>query len=153
MKFAFSTTSCPKWDFKTIVTRAREYGYGGVEIRGFLNESIVSAADVFVEGAPSVRDTFESAGIEVACLSSSIAMSGSRKKDAQSLKDLQTYIDTAQKLNCRLVKVFDTQVRPGQSRDSAGITLGNWLLSAADYAAQHDVTLVIENALSFRTAK
>ena len=33
MKFAFSTVSCPKWDFDTIAARAKEYGYDGVEVR------------------------------------------------------------------------------------------------------------------------
>jgi len=34
-----------------------------------------------------------------------------------------TYVDTAQSLGCRLVKVFDAQVRPGQNRSSAGVAL------------------------------
>ena len=46
MKFAFSTIGCPNWDFETIVARAKEYGYDGVEIRGFLNESVLTAANV-----------------------------------------------------------------------------------------------------------
>jgi fatty-acyl-CoA synthase len=33
------------------------------------------------------------------------------------------------------------------------LELGDWLLPLGDYAAQHDVTIVIENALSFRAAK
>jgi len=52
-----------------------------------------------------------------------------------------------------LVKVFDTQVRPGQDRPSAGVALGNWILPLADYAAEREVVIVIENALSFRAAK
>jgi sugar phosphate isomerase/epimerase len=40
MKFGFSTVSCPAWDFETIVARAAEYGYDGVEIRAFSNESV-----------------------------------------------------------------------------------------------------------------
>jgi sugar phosphate isomerase/epimerase len=49
--------------------------------------------------------------------------------------------------------VFDTQVRPGQNRASAGVALGDWLLPLGDYAAERDVTIVVENALSIRTAK
>src|SRR5829696_6820797 len=32
MKFAFSTVSCPTWDFDTIVSRAKDYGHDGVEV-------------------------------------------------------------------------------------------------------------------------
>ena len=67
MKFAFSTVSCPAWDFETIVARAREYGYDGVEIRGFLNESVLTAANPFLTDAAKLRKTFETAGVEICC--------------------------------------------------------------------------------------
>ena len=42
------TIACPKWDFETIASRAKEYGYDGVEVRGFLNESILTASNIFL---------------------------------------------------------------------------------------------------------
>ena len=160
MKFAFSTVSCPKWDFDTIVARAREYGYQGVEIRGFLNESVPTAADVFKTDLDQLRRSFSGAGVEVACLASSIAMEQPqgirfwrRSPNQRRAADLRTFIDAARQLGCHLVKIFDTQVRPGQSRAAAGTQLGDWLLPLADYAADRDVVIVIENALSFRAAK
>ena len=59
MRFAFSTVSCPKWDFETIVARAKEYGYEGVEVRGFLNESILTASNPFLTDARKLRDLFD----------------------------------------------------------------------------------------------
>ena len=161
MKFAFSTVSCPKWDFETIVARAREYGYDGVEVRGFLNESVLTSANVFLSDPRKVQRTFDAGGVKIACLASSIAMRQpgpawkfwGRGPNDRSAAELRTFIDTAQQLGCPLVKIFDSQVRPGQTRDGAGVQLGDWLLPLADYAAQRDVVIVIENALSFRTAK
>jgi len=153
MKFAFSTVSCPKWDFETILARAKEYGYDGVEIRGFLNEAILTASNVFLTDPAKIRDQFASAGIEIACLASSIVYSGKKKIDEQLAKDLKAYIDTAAAIGTPLVKVFDTQVKAGQTRDSAGVAMGNWLVPMADYAADRDITIVIENALSFRQSK
>jgi len=161
MKFAFSTVSCPAWDFDTIVARARDYGYGGVEIRGFLDEPAATTADLFKTDPDDLRRTFDDAGIEVACLASSIAMEQPhaawqvwrRSPNERGATQLRTYIDTARRLGCHLVKIFDTQVRPGQTRSSAGVALGDWLLPLADYAADRDVVLVIENALSFRASK
>src|SRR5687768_3832094 len=153
MRFAFSTVSCPKWDFDTIVARAKEYGYDGVEVRGFLNESILTASNPFLTDAGKLRRTFADAGIEIACLASSIAMTHKKREDARLADALRTYIDTAQQLGCPLVKIFDTQVKAGQSRDSAGTVLGNWVAPLGDYAAEREVAIVIENALSFRNAK
>jgi sugar phosphate isomerase/epimerase len=153
MKFAFSTVSCPTWDFDTIVARAKEYGYDGVEIRGFLNEAILTAANVFLTDPAKVKRTFADAGIEIACLASSIAMKQNKKEDARLAGDLKKYIDTAAEIGCPLVKIFDTQVKPGWSRASTGIALGDWLLPLGDYAAEKDITIVVENALSFRAAK
>lgn len=160
MKFAFSTVSCPAWDFATIVARAREYGYGGVEIRGFLNETVATTADLFARDPEELRGVFDAARVEIACLASSISMEQSqawrvwrRSPNLQAAASLRTYIDLAGRLGCPLVKIFDSQVRAGQSRDTAGVALGDWLLPLADYAADRDVVIVIENALSFRASK
>jgi len=153
MKFAFSTVSCPKWDFETILARAKEYGYDGVEIRGFLNETLLTASNVFLTDPAKIRNEFAVAGIEIACLASSIAFSGKKKVDAKLASDLKTYIDTAAAIGTPLVKVFDTQVKAGHTRGSAGVAMGDWLVPIADYAADKDITIVIENALSFRQSK
>jgi sugar phosphate isomerase/epimerase len=153
MKFAFSTVSCPKWDYQAIVDHAKEYGYEGVEIRGFLNEAILTASNVFLSDPSKVREIFHNAGIQIPCLATSIAFTGRKKKDAQLASDVIRSIDTAAALASPMVKIFDTQVRPGQSRAEAGANLARWLSPLADYAATKDITLLIENALSFRNAK
>jgi len=153
MKFAFSTVSCPAWDFETIVARAAEYGYDGVEIRAFSNESVLTAANVFLSDPQKVRRLFAEKNIEICCLASSIAMMQEKKRDRAVADDLRRHIDTAQQIGCPIVKIFDTQVRPGRSRATTGIALSNWLMPLADYAAERGVIIAIENALSFRNAK
>src|SRR5688500_19226541 len=95
MKFAFSTVSAPKWDFPTILARAKEYGYDGVEVRGFLNESILTATNVFLTDPRKVREQFADAGVEISCLASSIAMTGRRREDGLLAADGPPYVDTA----------------------------------------------------------
>jgi len=153
MKFAFSTVSCPAWDFETIVARASEYGYDGVEIRAFSNESVLTAANVFLSDPQKVRRLFAEKNIEICCLASSIAMTQDKKSDRVLADDLRRHIDIAQQIGCPIVKIFDTQARPGWSRANIGILLGNWLMPLADYAAERGVIIAIENALSFRNAK
>src|SRR5947209_17654985 len=119
MKFAFSTVSCPQWDLPTIAARAREYGYDGVEIRASLDGSVLTASNVFLTQSSRTRDVFDSAGVKIACLASSIAMSGLRRKDRAAAEDVRRFIHVAREIGCPLVKILDTQVSPGQSRVSA----------------------------------
>jgi sugar phosphate isomerase/epimerase len=153
MKFAFSTVACPTWDFDTIASRAKEYGYDGVELRGFLNENILSSSNVFLTDARKIASMFDYYGVGMACVSSSIAMTGRRRADRILADDCRRFIETAQELGCGNVKLFDTQVRPGQSRSAAVAALAEWLMPLGDFAAEHGICLLIENALSFRSAK
>src|SRR5439155_13077816 len=126
MKFAFSTLCTPTWDFATIAARAKEYGYDGVEIRGFLNESILTASNIFLTDPRKVREIFKEQNIAIACLSSSIAFTANRRRDKQGAQDLMTFVDTARQLDCPMVKISDTQTRPG-SRDESAAALARWL--------------------------
>src|SRR5688572_5110923 len=153
MRFAFSTLACPKWDFETVAARAKEYGYDGVEIRGFLNESILTAANVFLSDPAKVRQECARGGVEIACLASSIAFTGKKRKDRVLAEDVRRFVDTAREVGTQHVRLFDTQVRPGQSRAEAAGLLAEWLAPLGDYAADRGVTIVVENALSFRQSK
>lgn len=103
MKFAFSTTSCPKWDFETIAARAKEYGYDGVEVRGFLNETNLTASNVFLTDPQKLKSIFARQGVEICCLASSVEFSGSKRKDRQSADEVKQFIDTAAAVGCPLV--------------------------------------------------
>ena len=153
MKIAFSTVACPTWDLPMVATKAKEYGYDGVEIRGFLNESILTPSNVFHTDPAKVRRVFEEAGVEIACVASSISAKGQRKADEQSADELRKHIDIAAALGTPLVKLFDTQLRPGQDRAGAAVSMAKWLLPLGDYAADRGVMLVVENMLSFRNSK
>jgi sugar phosphate isomerase/epimerase len=153
MKFAFSTLACPRWDFATIAARAGEYGYHGVEIRAFLNENILTTANVFLTDPAKVRLVFDRAGVAVACLSTSVAMTGDRARDRLAAADLRHGIDVAAGLGAAFVKVFDVQLRPGQNREAAAAELGQWLSPLADYAAERGLKILVENQLSFRRAR
>ena len=52
-----------------------------------------------------------------------------------------------------MVKIFDTQVKPGHSRAGTGNLFGDWLMPLGDYAADRDIVMAVENALSFRSSK
>lgn len=143
MRFAFSTLTCPAWDAATLAARAREFGYDGVEW----------AADI---GNPqTLHDTFDSAGVEIACLSGPVLHTGRASDDDRQADAAKTLIVRAVELGCPRVKIFNTLLplrRRGQSASAAGLALGEWLSPLADFALDGAVTLLIENAPGLRTA-
>jgi sugar phosphate isomerase/epimerase len=143
MKFAFSALCCPGWDLATMASRAKQYGFDGVEL----------IAEGLGRDPAGVRDRFSEAGVAIACLASAAAMSGNAGQDHALAEDVKRYIDLAAQVGCRLVKVRDTDARRGRNRATAAVELGEWLAALADHAAGQGVTLVVENALSFRTAR
>ncbi len=153
MKFAFSTVACPTWDFATIAKNAKSYGYDGVELRAFSDADHSAVNNPFLTDAAKVRAIFGAEGIAIACLASSIAMTGNKRQDAALADDARRHIDLAASLGCSIVKVFDTTVHPGESRTAALQALGHFLGPLGDYAGARNVLLVVENALSFRDAK
>ena len=49
MKFAFSTLGCPDWNFKEMISTAKDLGLDGIEIRGIENEVFAPFAKPFRE--------------------------------------------------------------------------------------------------------
>ncbi len=153
MKFAFSTVCCPAWDFETVAARAKEYGYDGVELRGFLDETVLTQSNPFLTDPKKIRAVFEKAGIEIACLASSIATNGNTAKNEALAAQLRMYIDTAADIGCRIVKILDLGLRTGQSLQRSSVEMASWLAPLADYAAEKDIIIAVENSRSFVKAR
>lgn len=153
MKLAFSTVCCPTWDFETLVARAAEFGYQGVELQGSPDESKLTASNVFLTEPAKIERLFAVSGASICCLVSPVHFSQSAAADGRAAAMLKTYLDTAVQLNCPMVKMLGTHLKPRQSRAAAAIAMAQWLLPLGDYAAERNVTIVVENAPAFRTAR
>lgn len=141
MQFGFSTRCCPNWELTTLVAKARELGVEGVEL------------DIErVRHAPeATRQVCEQAGVKIVCLNTPIARTG-RAEDVALASALRHAIDCAKTLACPIVRVGDAVISSRASRASSAVELGDWLRSLADYAAEANVVIAIENAISFLTA-
>ena len=151
-KFAFSTLNCPGWDLASVAVRAKEIGFSGVELFGSLRDPTLNSTNLFLSDPIKIRSSFDSQGIQVACVAGDIAMTGRARDDAVLAADLRHFIDTAHRLGCPLVKVLDIAVPPGRSRSAATVMLGDWLMALGDYAADRQVSIVVTNSLTFRRA-
>ncbi len=134
------------------LARAKELGYDGVEIPALGNHNMIAADETL----PLRFGELRGAGIEIACLTTSLTMPprardrGPRDTMASGLRRI---IDAAAELDCRLVRIDAPFVPRGTTPAGAAADMANWLLPLADRAGQCSVTIVVANTQSFRTAR
>ena len=74
MKFSFTTLGCPDWDLDTIISRACELKYNGIDFRGYKDENDIWKHPEFSCDAEDTYARISGKGLEVPCLSSSIRL-------------------------------------------------------------------------------
>ena len=72
MKISFMTLGCPAWDLDTICARGQEYGFEGVDFRGYLDEIDITRLPEFTTQAAGTRRKLTEAGLAVSGISTSI---------------------------------------------------------------------------------
>jgi sugar phosphate isomerase/epimerase len=105
MKIAFMTLGCPNWDLDTICRRGQEYGFDGVDLRGYLNDIDITKLPMFTTHAAETRQQLADAGLAVSAISSSITVCD-REKRANNLDEARRTIEVAQKFGCTNVRIF-----------------------------------------------
>lgn len=147
MKLAFSTIACPRWDFDEIFSTAVDFGFDGMEIRGISNELYAPEIKVFQqENIEKTKDRMSKAGIEISCLTSSACLADYNQKD-KAVVEAKAYIDLAQKLNCKLIRVMPTGV---PYNDGGDITLcGKQYEEICEYAQTKGVIPMMETNAMF----
>jgi sugar phosphate isomerase/epimerase len=105
MKLTFMTLGCPNWDLDTICRRGREYGYQGVDFRGYLDTIDITMLPQFTSQAAATLRQLNGAGLEVSAISSSIQVC-TAEKGKDNLEEARRTIDAAQALHCSNVRIF-----------------------------------------------
>ena len=122
MKIAFMTLGCPNWNLDTICARGREYGFDGVDFRGYLDEIDITKLPMFTTGATETRKRLDNAGLEVSAISSSIQLCQADKQEA-NLDEAKRTIEVANKFGCQNVRVFGG----GSLEGSSQTELAKWV--------------------------
>lgn len=105
MKISFMTLGCPTWDLDTILRRAQEYGFNGVDFRGLQDMLDITVHPDFTTGLSLTARRIAGAGIEVSAISSSINVCAPEKLE-QNLEEARRTIPVAIGLGCKRVRVF-----------------------------------------------
>lgn len=71
-RISFLTLGCPTWDLDTICRRGREYGFDGIDLRGYLDQIDVTLLPEFTTNSAETRRKLQDAGLAVSGISSSI---------------------------------------------------------------------------------
>jgi sugar phosphate isomerase/epimerase len=105
MNISFTTLGCPAWDLDMICARGREYGFDGVDFRGYQGEIDVTRLKLFTNGAAATLRQLAGAGLRVSGISSGITVCVSEKAEA-NLEEARRTIAVCQALEAPYVRLF-----------------------------------------------
>jgi sugar phosphate isomerase/epimerase len=105
MKISFTTLGCPGWDLDTICTKGSEYGFDGLDLRGYLDTLDITLLPEFTTGVGETRRKLNGAGLEVSGISSSIRVCAPERHD-DNIREAKRTISVAQALGCKNIRVF-----------------------------------------------
>lgn len=154
MKIAFSTLGCPDWDLETILSKGREYGYDGIEIRGIKGEFDLTVVPELTGRVEETRALFERYGLSVACISSSARFSSPdpdvRRANVESAK---AHMEIARSLGAPCLRVFGGNIPEGVERERCEDYIAEALRELGGYAEDVGVKVALETHDSFSTGE
>lgn len=140
----FSTLACPNWQIETVIAKASEYGYDGIEWRGGPQGHIqpgVPAAKMAL-----VRQGCSNEGlISLAVTSYSSFVSSSAEERQANVDELRRYADLAAEIGAGYVRAFLGELPEGKKPDpSIYETISDCLNTASEHAETVGVKIAIE---------
>jgi sugar phosphate isomerase/epimerase len=105
MKISFTTLGCPEWDLDTICRRGQEYGFDGVDFRGYLDAMDITLLPEFTSQAAGTRRKLADAGLAVSGISTSITVCNADLLE-RNLDEARRTIEAANALGAVNVRVF-----------------------------------------------
>lgn len=105
MKLSFTTLGCPDWDLPTILTRAVEYGYDGIDFRGLHHEMNIYQLPEFSTNLEETKDRIAQSGLAISCLSSSVSIAKKERFD-QNIAEVEQFASLCNHLGTKYIRVF-----------------------------------------------
>ena len=154
IQLAFSTVACPDWTIEQVVEQAASMGYQGVELRTLGPGGGGLASDPALSDPTKISQIFKAHGVEPVCLSTSVAL---HHKDTSSATAAHWQVwrdlEAAAAMGCRFVRVFGSNVDPGETLQSVLGRIADRVAPLAAKAGDVGVQLLLENSGTLATAK
>ncbi len=144
---SFSTLGCPDWTFEKIVTFAKQNGYDGLEIRGIQRQLDLSKCAEFSSPVRIAATTklVKDNGLKFVNLGASTNLhSNNTAERKKNLDEAKHFIDLANKLTCKYIRVFPNIFPKDQERNATIDLITKGLLELGDYAKGSTVTVLME---------
>ena len=154
LPIAFSTLGCPKWDWKTILKHAVEWGFAGIEMRGLQEQMDLPRSPQFMgENIKTSQRDLKALGLKISDLGASANMhEPDPKKRAEQMDEAKRFIDLAHQLDVAYVRVFPNKLVPGEERRMTVERIIDGMLELGKYARGSGVTVILESHGDFTDA-
>ena len=105
MKISFMTLGCPSWDLDTICNRGPEYGFDGIDFRGYLDQIDITLLPEFTTHANQTRRQLDDAGLAVSGISTSLKVCDPQSL-SQNLEEARRTIEVANNFGAINLRMF-----------------------------------------------
>jgi sugar phosphate isomerase/epimerase len=144
---AFSTLGCPAWSWKTILEQADRLGYAAIELRGVMGEmDLTKVPELSGSRLAETRKDLAALGLVISDLGASARMhereAGTR---AAQLDEGRRFIDLAQALEVKYVRMFGDRIPAGEPREDVMKRVVEGFQQMAAHAAAAGVTVLMES--------
>jgi sugar phosphate isomerase/epimerase len=141
---AFSTLACPDWSIDTVITKASEFGYEGIEWRGGPQGHVQPTTSAAQKGL--LRKMSLDAGLSAVALTAYTSFTSHLAEERKSnLDELRRYTDLAAEIDAPYVRAFLGELAEDSIPDASMYEqLSECLRIAAEYAALVGVKVAIE---------
>src|SRR5687768_9029652 len=141
---AFSTLACPSWSINTIITKALEFGYEGIEWRGGPQGHVQPTMPAREKAA--LRKMSGDAGLMALAITTYTSFVSPLAEERQSnVDELRRYADLAAEVEAVYVRAFLGEL-PADTTIDASIykNISDCLNAASEYAASVGVNIAVE---------
>jgi sugar phosphate isomerase/epimerase len=140
----FSTLACPNWQIETVITKASEYGYDGIEWRGGTQGHIQPEMPSAIKAL--IRQSCSNAGLmSLAVTAYTSFVSSSSEERQANVDELRRYANLAAEIGASYVRTFlgelpkDTKLDPSMYE-----TISDCLTTASRHAETVGVKIAVE---------
>jgi sugar phosphate isomerase/epimerase len=155
LPISFSTLGCPKWDWTTVLDRAREWGYAAVELRGLQGQMDLTKCPEF---APSrlaqTQRELKDRNLRISDLGASCRL---HEKDpkvrAEQLDEAKRFIELAHRVGAPYVRVFGDKWLPGEAHEITLERVEVGLRQLGGFARDSRVGVLIETHGDFTSSE
>jgi len=154
MKLSFSTLGTPNYNVDQIIDIAVKSGYQGIEVRAVNGTTDIEKLDDFKgSGLAETAKKIKEAGLEVACLGTSVRFNRTCKEEQdKNLELARTYIGIAKALDCRYFRVFGGPLPQTQGYNETMKWIWEGQSKLSELAKSMDALPLIETHDDFSTS-